>query len=119
VLLSCNICRAETLEWTERRANQSYMIPPHTTDIMRPSAYTRLFNSQENLTETLSLSIARIFGGFPESFYKTYHEYRPKTEPADQYNLRMDLYELFHYLNHMLIFGVSGILSNSQPSDAK
>jgi len=53
------------------------------------------------------LSIAKIFGGFPESFFKTYHEYLPKTEPADQYDLRMDLYELFHYLNHTLIFGGS------------
>jgi len=53
-----------------------------------------------------SLSIARIFGGFPESFFSTYHKYLPKTEPVDQYELRMDLYELFHYLNHTLIFGV-------------
>ncbi|KAF8973661.1 Fructosamine/Ketosamine-3-kinase [Flammula alnicola] len=51
------------------------------------------------------LSIARIFGGFPDSFFKTYHQHIPKTEPVDQYELRMDLYELFHYLNHTLIFG--------------
>jgi len=51
------------------------------------------------------LSIARIFGGFPESFFNTYHDYLPKTKPVDQYELRMDLYELFHYLNHTLIFG--------------
>ncbi|KDR85437.1 hypothetical protein GALMADRAFT_52701 [Galerina marginata CBS 339.88] len=51
------------------------------------------------------LSIARIFGGFPESFFETYHQYLPKSEPVDQYELRMDLYELFHYLNHTLIFG--------------
>ncbi|KIM47772.1 hypothetical protein M413DRAFT_439439, partial [Hebeloma cylindrosporum] len=51
------------------------------------------------------LSIARIFGGFPESFFSAYHKYLPKTEPVDQYELRMDLYELFHYLNHALIFG--------------
>ncbi len=31
----------------------------------------------------------------------------PKTEPVDQYELRGDLYELFHYLNHTVLFGVS------------
>ena len=54
-----------------------------------------------------SLSIARIFGGFPKLFFTTYHEYFPKAEPVGQYDLRMELYELFHYLNHTLIFGVS------------
>ena len=52
-----------------------------------------------------SLAIARIFGGFPDSFFSTYHKFIPKTEPIDQYELRVDLYELFHYLNHALIFG--------------
>ncbi|KAF9481663.1 fructosamine kinase PKL/CAK/FruK [Pholiota conissans] len=51
------------------------------------------------------LSIARIFGGFSDSFFKTYHDHMPKTEPVDQYDLRMDLYELFHFMNHTLIFG--------------
>ncbi|KAJ7751312.1 fructosamine kinase PKL/CAK/FruK [Mycena maculata] len=51
------------------------------------------------------LAIARIFGGVPKSFFETYHERFPKTEPADQYGPRGDLYELFHYLNHTLLFG--------------
>jgi hypothetical protein len=34
----------------------------------------------------------------------------PKTEPVDQYELRGDLYELFHYLNHTVLFGVSNQL---------
>ncbi|KAF9535639.1 fructosamine kinase PKL/CAK/FruK [Crepidotus variabilis] len=53
------------------------------------------------------LSIARMFGGFPQAFYKTYHEIRPKTEPVDQYDHRANLYELFHHINHTLIFGGS------------
>ncbi|KIY50439.1 fructosamine kinase [Fistulina hepatica ATCC 64428] len=53
------------------------------------------------------LSIARIFGGFPSSFYQKYHDRMPKTEPIAQYDLRGDLYELFHYLNHTVIFGGS------------
>ncbi|KAM5533939.1 hypothetical protein V8D89_012364 [Ganoderma adspersum] len=51
------------------------------------------------------LAIGRIFGGIPESFFTTYHEYRPKSEPKDQYDLRQDLYQLYHYLNHTVLFG--------------
>jgi fructosamine-3-kinase len=54
-----------------------------------------------------SLAIARIFGGFPPSFFATYHEHSPKTEPVKQYESRVDLYELYHYLNHTVLFGVS------------
>ncbi|KAH7930403.1 Ketosamine-3-kinase [Leucogyrophana mollusca] len=53
------------------------------------------------------LAIARIFGGFPRSFFKTYHMHLPKTEPIEQYELRADLYELYHYLNHTVLFGSS------------
>ncbi|KAK7064068.1 Fructosamine kinase PKL/CAK/FruK [Favolaschia claudopus] len=51
------------------------------------------------------LAIARIFGGVPKVFFETYHRHLPKTEPAEQYELRSDLYQLFHYLNHTLLFG--------------
>ncbi|KAJ7631122.1 fructosamine kinase PKL/CAK/FruK [Roridomyces roridus] len=51
------------------------------------------------------LAIARIFGGVPKGFFETYHEHLPKTEPVDQYHLRGELYQLFHYLNHTLLFG--------------
>ncbi|KAL1697603.1 Fructosamine/Ketosamine-3-kinase [Schizophyllum commune] len=51
------------------------------------------------------LAIARVFGGFPRSFYATYHKHFPKAEPVDQYELRMELYEMFHYLNHTVLFG--------------
>ena len=54
-----------------------------------------------------SLAIARIFGGFPPNFFTAYHEHFPKAEPADQYESRVDLYELYHYLNHTVLFGVS------------
>ncbi|KAG1754834.1 Fructosamine/Ketosamine-3-kinase [Suillus paluster] len=53
------------------------------------------------------LAIARIFGGFPRSFFEKYHEHLPKTKPVDQYELRADLYELYHYLNHTVLFGSS------------
>ncbi|KAJ7897042.1 fructosamine kinase PKL/CAK/FruK [Mycena olivaceomarginata] len=52
------------------------------------------------------LAIARIFGGVPKTFFETYEQHHPKTDPVDQYELRGYLYELFHYLNHTLLFGV-------------
>ncbi|KAF8349671.1 Fructosamine/Ketosamine-3-kinase [Amanita rubescens] len=51
------------------------------------------------------LAIGRIFGGIPQSFFDTYHEYFPKTDPVNEYELRCDLYELYHYLNHTVLFG--------------
>ncbi|KAI0257177.1 fructosamine kinase PKL/CAK/FruK [Lactifluus subvellereus] len=51
------------------------------------------------------LAIARMFGGVPQSFFDSYHQYMPKTPPVEQYDLRGDLYELFHYLNHTVLFG--------------
>ncbi|KZV74903.1 fructosamine kinase [Peniophora sp. CONT] len=60
------------------------------------------------------LAIARIFGGFPKSFYKTYEEQMPKTQPVEEYELRGDLYELFHYLNHAVMFGGGGYASSAE-----
>ena len=54
---------------------------------------------------TFSLAIARIFGGFNSAFFEKYHSILPKTDPIEEYELRVDLYELFHYLNHALMFG--------------
>ncbi|KIJ66307.1 hypothetical protein HYDPIDRAFT_109300 [Hydnomerulius pinastri MD-312] len=51
------------------------------------------------------LAIARIFGGIPNNFFATYHKYMPKSAPVEQYELRADLYELYHYLNHTVLFG--------------
>ncbi|EMD41899.1 hypothetical protein CERSUDRAFT_110451 [Gelatoporia subvermispora B] len=53
------------------------------------------------------LAIARIFGGIPKSFFTTYHQYLPKSDPVAQYELRCELYELYHYLNHTVLFGGS------------
>ncbi|KXN88759.1 Protein-ribulosamine 3-kinase, chloroplastic [Leucoagaricus sp. SymC.cos] len=68
--------------------------------IFDPSSYYG-----HNEAEAVSLAIARIFGGFPQSFYDTYHQHCPKTEPVAQYGYRAQLYELYHYLNHTLLFG--------------
>ncbi|KAH9997695.1 Ketosamine-3-kinase [Russula compacta] len=51
------------------------------------------------------LAAPRLFEGMPESFFEEYHKQMPKTEPVEHYELRRDLYELFHYLNHAVLFG--------------
>uniref|UniRef100_A0A1Z5L5U7 protein-ribulosamine 3-kinase n=1 Tax=Ornithodoros moubata TaxID=6938 RepID=A0A1Z5L5U7_ORNMO len=50
------------------------------------------------------LSIAKLFGGFEGSFYKAYFGTIPKAEGFDR---RLQLYQLFHYLNHWNHFGGS------------
>ena len=40
------------------------------------------------------LGIARMFGGFSSGFFSEYHTLVPKTEPKDEYDDRMELYEL-------------------------
>lgn len=37
----------------------------------------------------------------------------PKSEPVEQYDLRADLYELYHYFNHTVLFGVSNEYTQS------
>lgn len=70
------------------------------------------------------LGIMKMFGGFGGSFLKEYHQLCPKTEPVDEYEDRVALYELYvkfdqralarttlnervryHHLNHHAIFG--------------
>jgi len=46
-----------------------------------------------------------MFGGFSGSYFKEYHEIVPKTEPVDEYEDRVALYESYHHLNHHAIFG--------------
>ena len=53
------------------------------------------------------LGIMKMFGGFGGSFLKEYHELCPKTEPVDEYDDRVKLYELYHHLNHYAMFGGS------------
>jgi len=63
------------------------------------------------------LAIGRMFGGIPSTFITEYHKHLPKSSPEDQYNLRGDLYELFHYLNHTRLFGSSYAASAEQKMD--
>jgi len=48
------------------------------------------------------LAMTELFGGFPGSFYEGYREVRPMD---DGYRLRRVLYNLYHVLNHLNLFG--------------
>ena len=60
-----------------------------------------------------------MFGGIPSSFYTEYHGNLPKSVPEEEYDLRSDLYVLFHYLNHTVIFGVRPSFSDFMPHDQR
>jgi len=48
------------------------------------------------------LAMTELFGGFPREFYKAYNE----TFPLDAgYEKRKHLYNLYHLLNHLNLFG--------------
>ncbi|KAF2476278.1 Ketosamine-3-kinase [Lindgomyces ingoldianus] len=51
------------------------------------------------------LGIMKMFGGFGGGFLKEYHQLCPKTDPVEEYEDRVKLYELYHHLNHYALFG--------------
>ncbi|MBI4757203.1 MAG: fructosamine kinase family protein [Betaproteobacteria bacterium] len=56
------------------------------------------------------LAMAELFGGFPESFYAAYREAWSLPEGFEQ---RKTLYNLYHVLNHLNLFG-AGYLGQAQ-----
>ena len=48
------------------------------------------------------LAMTELFGRFPESFYQGYREVR---SISDEYEERRPVYQLFHLLNHAVLFG--------------
>ncbi|KAJ2449041.1 hypothetical protein EV183_005107 [Coemansia sp. RSA 2336] len=56
------------------------------------------------------LGIMRMFGGFTSEFYDAYHELIPK---APGFKRRIQIYELYHAVNHYNLFG-SGYLGQCQ-----
>lgn len=56
------------------------------------------------------LAMTALFGRFPESFYAAYESVRPL---APGYRSRFDLYNLYHLLNHLNLFG-QGYLGSVQ-----
>mgnify|MGYP001579728365 CR=1 FL=1 len=50
------------------------------------------------------LAMTKLFGGFPDAFY---HSYREEFPPLDGWEEREPLYQLYHILNHLNLFGTS------------
>ena len=48
------------------------------------------------------LAMTRLFGGFGSSFYRAYNEAWPLAAGHEQ---RLELYQLYHVLNHLNLFG--------------
>jgi fructosamine-3-kinase len=46
-----------------------------------------------------------LFGGFSAGFFQEYHSLIPKTDPKHEYDDRVELYMLYHQLNHCALFG--------------
>ena len=71
--------------------------------ILDPAAYVGHFEAELAMTE--------LFGGFPSTFYQAYRE----VNPIDSgYRDRRDLYNLYHLLNHLNLFGDSYLSSVRQ-----
>ncbi len=49
------------------------------------------------------LAMSRMFGSPGQAFYDAYHELHPQREGHD---VRRNLYDLYHWLNHFNLFGV-------------
>lgn len=56
------------------------------------------------------IAMTELFGGFGPSFYSAYEAHSPL---PDGYRLRRELYNLYHMLNHLNLFG-SGYLSRCE-----
>lgn len=54
------------------------------------------------------LAMTELFGGFAPAFYDAYHEIVPK---ESEYADRRDIYNLYHLLNHLNLFGGSYLTS--------
>lgn len=52
----------------------------------------------------VDVAMTKMFGGFPDIFYQTYRQIRP--QPADADTL-CSVYNLYHALNHLNLFGNS------------
>jgi len=50
------------------------------------------------------LGMTQLFGGFPKSFYDAYQEIRPLDS---NWQKRLEIYNLYHLLNHLNLFGSS------------
>jgi fructosamine-3-kinase len=52
----------------------------------------------------IDLAMSRLFGGFPQSFYRGYEQILP---PGNRAEARLGLYQLYYLLVHLNLFGTS------------
>ena len=64
--------------------------------LIDPAAYVGDFETDLAMTE--------LFGRFPQTFYEAYHEVNPV---ENGYRQRKKIYQLYHLLNHLNLFGRS------------
>ena len=64
--------------------------------LIDPAAYVGDFETDLAMTE--------LFGRFPQIFYEAYHEVNPV---ESGYRQRKKIYQLYHLLNHLNLFGRS------------
>ena len=57
------------------------------------------------------LAMTQLFGGFSEDFYEAYRSHSPNKTDAQELH---DLYNLYHILNHALLFGGSYVAQAGQ-----
>ena len=50
------------------------------------------------------IAMTLLFGGFPQEFYESYNH---TWSMSPSFNTRQDLYNLYHVINHLNIFGIS------------
>ncbi|ALS98403.1 fructosamine kinase family protein [Lacimicrobium alkaliphilum] len=65
----------------------------------KPVLYDPAFYFGDRETD---IAMTEFFGRFPEAFYQGYEEIWPL---SDQYQYRKPVYQLYHNLNHALLFG--------------
>ncbi len=81
----------------------NYMVAEDgTAAIIDPAAY---YGHRE-----ADLAMTRLFGGFSGEFYRSYNEEFPL---PDETEMRQEIYELYHLLNHLNLFG-SGYLGQCE-----
>lgn len=78
------------------------VLPDGTPAIFDPAVY---YGDRET-----DLAMTELFGGFPANFYAAYREAWPL---AEGYETRKTLYNLYHVLNHLNLFG-RGYLGQAQ-----
>jgi len=60
------------------------------------------------------LAMTELFGGFPQAFYRSYNDAWP-LDPG--YRVRKRLYNLYHLLNHLNLFGGSYLVQSQDAID--